>query len=118
MEVHTSQTLRFERPGHGILRLLMTIEQEEATAACARDLSTRSSLFQGEAIALIDEVARETGRQLPLLLPGIMQQARELIQISLFQASLHLNCHLFDSMQGFENRFILVLRRLTLVSQN
>ena len=75
-------------------------------------------MFQRQAIALIDETGREVRGETAFLLPGIVEQARELIQVAPFKARLHIYGYLLDMVQRLQHRVITVLGRFALVFED
>src|SRR5437764_7612609 len=95
-EIHALQTALLQCLGDGVLPPLGTVQQQEAAPARSRNFARGRPVLQGQAIALIDETGREVWGETAFLLPGIVEQARELIQVAPFKARLHLHGYLLD----------------------
>src|SRR5258708_10471506 len=88
------------------------ISRQTPTPTSAGDLPRRCPVVQRQAVTLIDEACREPRSQAAFLLPGIIEQARELLQIPTLQARLHIDDHLLDMMQRLPHRAILLFAGL------
>src|SRR5579863_4057156 len=98
-EIHPLESAFFQGGGHAVLCRLFAVYQKEATTTSASNFSTGSSPFQGERIAFIDEAGGEAGGETALLLPGIVEETGELVEVAAFQARLDIYGNLLDIVQ-------------------
>ena len=75
-------------------------EEEEPATACAHQLASKRSMPQGCFIKVVHPFCRNTCCQLALLLPALVQQRANLLEVSLFLKSLQ--CLPSESVNGLQ----------------
>src|SRR3954471_5309816 len=109
-DVHLAQRL-----GDAVLSVEPAVEEHVAAASGARHLPAQSAGLAGGVVGLVERRVADPRREMLLLLPGLVEEAPEVVELALEQRVLHLHGQLLLHPQAVERLLLALDEPLRLV---